>query len=456
MRRLLKYTSILLMVLMASSSVWALSFRDHVTTAPNKKGDVLIFPWYLALDGGWETKLTVINSNLSNAVVAKVIIRSFKNSEELIDFFIYLSPSDVWTGVIKKDGTVTKIASSDDSILATGGATPVFGDVTPINQPMFALDCADDADFMGYVEVIMAAYKPNQTLPTTKDKIYRGFNATELTNQGGPADNTAGFESIGPMYFPVTNPVIGGVLYTNPKSLVGYMQLQNAALGLSTSLQATTLKDYDTDTKLTTGAETRLGQMSINSLGEVEASLAKDFIALPYVNGADTMLHFLTFPTKLTQRPFPDCTFLNPLSPFFWQHSNDLTNLETAQFCVPFNVRPFDLQEHSPTSGPFSGGGSGRKFCHEVNYLGTSAFPYAEGWAHYTFAYSTGTATATDQGDFLGYFGAPVIPTYISVGSKGLSANYGAWSDGLVFGAAGGLNFNLINYQYTDAAVATL
>lgn len=87
MRRLLKYTAILLMVLMASSSVWAYSYCDHVTTAPNNKGDVLIYPWYLALDGGWQTKLTVINTDLENAVVAKVVIRSMKNSEELIDFF---------------------------------------------------------------------------------------------------------------------------------------------------------------------------------------------------------------------------------------------------------------------------------------------------------------------------------------------------------------------------------
>ena len=53
MKRLLKYTGLILMVLMASGSVWAYDYNDHVTVAPNNKGDVLIFPYYLAVDGGW-------------------------------------------------------------------------------------------------------------------------------------------------------------------------------------------------------------------------------------------------------------------------------------------------------------------------------------------------------------------------------------------------------------------
>jgi len=117
----------MLMALMVmSGSVWAWNYADHVTTAPNNKGDVLIFPYFLALDGGWETKLTVINTDEVNSVVAKVVIRSFKNSEELLDFFIYLTPADVWTGKMMVDATTKRVVvdSTDDSVLgSTSGIT---------------------------------------------------------------------------------------------------------------------------------------------------------------------------------------------------------------------------------------------------------------------------------------------------------------------------------------------
>jgi len=325
MRRLLKYTAILLMVLMASSSVWAYSYCDHVTTAPNNKGDVLIYPWYLALDGGWQTKLTVINTDLENAVVAKVVIRSMKNSEELIDFFIYLSPSDVWTGTLKHVGVSTVIYSDDDSVVYSTSPL-VFANTTPINQPMFGMDCKDDADFVGYVEVIMAAYK-KATIGTAKDRIFRGFRDTTLTSQGGDPVTTTGSESIGTMYLPYST-------YTtatgNPNSLAGYMELQNATLGLSTSLRSTALKDYNTNVKLTTGDETRLGELSRNTLTEVEGALSKNKVALPYVNGNNTALHFLTFPTKLTQRPYTDCTYLTPLSKFFFTEFHRYSNAKNC------------------------------------------------------------------------------------------------------------------------------
>lgn len=458
MRRLLKYTAMLLMVLMACSAVWAYDYTDHVTTAPNHKGDVLIYPWYMALDGGWQTKLTVINTSLSNAVVAKVVIRSFKNSEELLDFFIYLSPSDVWTGTIKKVGTTTVIFSNDDSVLYT--ASPlVFANTTPINQPMFALDCADDADYLGYVEVIMAAYKPGISIGTTKDKIFRGFRDTTLQNQGGAPVTTAGSESIGTMYFPYSLVATTGI--DNPNSLTGYMELQNAALGLSTSLAATTLKDYDTDTKLTTSDETRLGELSRNSYAEVEAALSKNHIALPYVNGNNTALHFLTFPTKLTQR-ISNCKFLIPLSPYFeWNVADlDTINPENTKWCVQYALRPFDLTEKTPSTGPFSGGGSNRYFCNEVNFLASSAFEYAEGWAYYFFSApgdsssSPYTEDVTDSLAYIDYHGAPVIPTFLYIGDMGLLSNYGAWSDTLVHGLPAFTE--LVDYQYTDSAVPTI
>ncbi len=85
-------------------------------------GDYLIAPVYYAIgtgENGWETKLKVVNTNTTNAVVAKVVIREALNSHEIIDFPIYLTPGDVWEGVIKEDPVSGRIMveSTDDSMI---------------------------------------------------------------------------------------------------------------------------------------------------------------------------------------------------------------------------------------------------------------------------------------------------------------------------------------------------
>jgi len=430
MRRLLKYTTLILMVLLLSGSVWANTYTDHITTAPNNKGDVLVFPWFMAIDGGWQTKLTVINTDEVNSVVAKLIIRSFKNSEELLDFFLYLSPADVWTGIIRYNAALGKVViySNDDSALSQIVPSLVWANVTPINQPMFQLTCSDDSDALGYVEVIEAAAGPvaPATPGVAKLSIYNAYVAL-LSGAASALD----FAGDIPQGFRIN-------------SLAGFMQFQNATSGLDASLQSTTLKDYANLEQMTTGAETRLGANALNNLAEVEASISKDDIALPYVKGNDIALHFFTFPTKLSD--VASCGVLAPDSIYFRQNGD-------ADYCLPYTVVTYDLSEHFPQSGsPFSGGGtSTNRFCNEVNFVASTLFEYAEGWAHYAFNQNTITVNYSNQP--LTYEGTPVIPTYFYIGASGLSANYGAWTDELVFGVVATTSVNLIDYQYSDSTL---
>lgn len=50
------------------------------------------------------TTVRVVNTSDTEAVVAKVVVRNWRNSAELIDFLIFLSPSDIWEGTIARDG----------------------------------------------------------------------------------------------------------------------------------------------------------------------------------------------------------------------------------------------------------------------------------------------------------------------------------------------------------------
>jgi hypothetical protein len=212
-------------------------------------------------------------------------------------------------------------------------------------------------------------------------------------------------------------------------------------------LPATNLKDYENRLPALTTAETRLGVGANNNLLEVEAALSKDNIAQPYVNNADTAIHFFTFPTKLTI----GCG-LTMNSPYFNQNAD-------AKSCIDYQVRTYDLTELYPKSGsPFSGGDTsqGNLFCDEVNFLSAKAFEFAEGWAVYDFykpdnASQTFTSGQTYGSVPLGFDGTPVIPTFAYIGASGLTASYAAWSNDLVYCSVSAVS-TLADYQYSDQA----
>lgn len=420
MKRMLKYAALIATVLVICSSAWAATYTDHINTAPNNKGDMLIFPWYLALDGGWQTKLTVINTDEYYSVVAKVVIRSFKNSDELLDFLIYLTPADVWTGKIYFDtasGKV-KIFSDDDSILTD--TAPTWASATvPVDYPLYDAACADDGGFLGYIEVIEANYYE--------------IDADGKDLPGPGVDKDALWQAHQDSSIPVATIDV----------LAGFMEVGNPVLGLSTTYPSTTFRDYENRRKLDAGDETKIGELCNNSMAEIEASFTKDAIAMPYVKGDNVALHFFTFPTKLTD--FSDCADVTTSSPYF------LDNMVTSggnPTCIEYSLRTYDLTELYPTApgSPFSGGPKSPKkyFCDEVNIILSSDFAYPEGWGRYIFSDSTSDLTLNE--DPLSYAGAPVIPTFLYIGTNGLSGAYGAWTDSEV---TDGLNA-LVDYQYTD------
>jgi len=118
--------------------------------AADQTGDYLVFPVYYANTAGWSTNLKVVNTNSTNAVVAKVVIREFMSSAEKLDFPIYLTPGDVWEGTLVNVGGTVYIQSTDDSMMAADG-TPASA-TNPVNQALYAADTLQD-NTKGYVEV---------------------------------------------------------------------------------------------------------------------------------------------------------------------------------------------------------------------------------------------------------------------------------------------------------------
>ena len=93
-----------------------------VELSTGEKGEVLIAPMIMAA-GGWESELRVTNTDTLNSAVVKVVFHEPGRSAEVLDFFIFLSPGDVWRGTAVKnaDGTIG-VNSTDGSSLMVQAA----------------------------------------------------------------------------------------------------------------------------------------------------------------------------------------------------------------------------------------------------------------------------------------------------------------------------------------------
>ena len=420
MNKLFKSMVLTLAMIFMAGVVWAADIDDHVKVAPGNKGDVLVFPFYAAIDGGWETKLTVINTDQALSTVAKVVVRSPIYSEELLDFFIYLSPTDVWTGTLLYDATggVT-LESDDDSIVSRldGSGNPVWGDEETARRALVAPSGVGDFNEMGYVYVINIASFDEGLPQVDKDDIY---------------DTYQGIISIAPNFLP-------------QNILSGWMDFQVAGFGLTSALNAVTLRDYQNREVAIVATETRLGTNALNTLMEVEAALSKNDIAIPYLNtGDDISLHFLTFPTKYSAID-ANGIISGVDSPF--------TGFDPARdFCVRYKLNLYDTTEDSLAPvDPIWSPAPPQEFndlCFELNWLVSDASPFDEGWIRYNFDYTT-MGTNFDGVEF-SYTGAPIIPIGLNLGMSGMSLKYGAWTDGEVSSTTWGDGEPVEGYQYAD------
>ena len=150
----------------AASAVALSGTAGAVALNPDGLGEALIYPYYTAR-AGQDTLISVVNTT-TNAKAVKVRFREARNSNDVLDFNLYLSPFDVWTGrVSAKDGGAY-LQTNDTSCTNppksqwTNEDRGIFG-VKFFNYDYAAVDGTSptatnlDRTLEGYVEIIEMA-----------------------------------------------------------------------------------------------------------------------------------------------------------------------------------------------------------------------------------------------------------------------------------------------------------
>lgn len=127
-------------------------------------GHALVVPYYNAQNGNM-TVLHVTNTDQTNGKLVKVRFRSASNSDDVLDFQVFMSPGDVWTAAVMAgaDG-VANIVTADNTCTVPTLTKNVAQPFVQTRLPSYA-DAATKANLTreGYVEIFNMADITNVT-----------------------------------------------------------------------------------------------------------------------------------------------------------------------------------------------------------------------------------------------------------------------------------------------------
>lgn len=368
------------LLMTAMLAAFGVSTAQAVHVNPDGLGQVLLYPYY-TVQNGFVTSIHVVNTT-SRVKVVKVRFLEGKNSREVLDFNLYLSPEDVWTGVVVGDETGAARITTNDTSCITSRAIPEGGE--PFRNFEYLTDAAAfqsvDRTREGYVELIEMGELDPAVAP--------GSWAVHAAGVGGePADcgalRTA--DRAG-------STVISDAIEIPTGGLFGSGHLIAVNSGIRTSYDAVALDDFSETALYTTPGSLAPSLASVNTaanvidganlwtglieeagrsaVDRVSAVLTKSAINNEYVidAGRDSRTDWVvTFPTKRF--------YVNDAVPL--EHPRPFTNAwsaTTAQSCDEVSFDYFDREEEgrTPSEEDFSPAppeGSPFQLCNEVNTL---------------------------------------------------------------------------------------
>lgn len=162
-------------------------------------GHMLVVPYYSAQAEN-NTLINLVNTDATNGKAVKIRFRGAANSDDVLDFQVFLSPGDVWTANINKNPTTgyAQLTTKDNSCLiptkaAGKGATTTFAFSSQRLDTgyMTGTDALAAGTREGYVEIFnMADIPPTAAFPSTAFVTATTVSASTITSSA--VANTAG------------------------------------------------------------------------------------------------------------------------------------------------------------------------------------------------------------------------------------------------------------------------
>lgn len=335
-------------------------------------GQALVFPYYSAAAGN-DTYINLVNT--TNEVKAvKVRFLEGMNSQEVLDFNLYLSPYDHWSAVITPTATGAKVKTADTS--CTVPALPADGQ--PFVNANYDADSIDGLERSreGYVEVIEMG-TVSDIAPTNLATA-----ATHVNNVPNDCGALTTAWSGGGVW--VVNKTFG--IGNNTGGLYGYGVLIDVDSGIAAGYDAIAL-----DAWKSAGSQHEAPGDSLPTLGQADpvAIIVDSGTAttLNYLDGWDavsaTFMHntisndyvldtsikagtdwVITFPTKNF--------YVNGAAPILRPFANEW-DATKSEACEEILITYYDREENgeSPTGVQFSPKKDGDKnnLCKEANIL---------------------------------------------------------------------------------------
>ncbi|MCG3785409.1 cell surface protein [Delftia acidovorans] len=166
-------------------------------------GHNLVVPYFSAQNGNM-TVLHLVNTDTENGKAVKVRFRGAANSDDLMDFQVFLSPQDVWTAAVTQGANgVLQLVSSDNTCTlprlnsAPLQATPdgakaanavgFFNGTTARLNPKLSADALASGSREGYVEIFNMADIPSASVYGSTTDAQSALYKTIKHNAAGVA-----------------------------------------------------------------------------------------------------------------------------------------------------------------------------------------------------------------------------------------------------------------------------
>ena len=246
--------ALILSSLCAVGALTASGSASAVHVNPDGVGQVLFYPYYTVRNGN-VTAMSIVNTtSLTKAV--KVRFLEGRNGREVLDFNLFRSPTDVWTGVVLLTTEGAKLETGDNSCVTPSN---LFGDANgairtdarpaPVNQFSNAQYTGRNVDnpTMGSLDRTREGHIEVFEMGIVTDATLAGFikHATSGATTGRPANCAAldAFEGTSTAATPAVK-FPGQYLLAPAGGLTGRASIINSATGTNYTYDVTALDGW--------------------------------------------------------------------------------------------------------------------------------------------------------------------------------------------------------------------